>query len=60
MEKLIEVKAHKVVQICDECGEELVFTGEVLLSDPAKYVHQCPKCCNIRWFPKSYPCIEYR
>jgi ssDNA-binding Zn-finger/Zn-ribbon topoisomerase 1 len=60
MEKLIEVKAHKVVQICDECGEELVFTGEVLLSYPEKYVHKCPKCGNIHWFPKSYPCIEYR
>ena len=60
MEKLVEVKACKVVQICDECGEELVFTGDVLLSDPAHYVHRCPKCCNTKWFPKSYPCIEYR
>lgn len=60
MEKLIEVKAHKVVQICDECGEELVFTGDALLSNPERYVHRCPKCGNTYYFFKSYPCIEYR
>jgi NADH pyrophosphatase NudC (nudix superfamily) len=60
MEKLVEAKAYKVMQFCDECGEELVFTGDVLTSNPAKYVHQCPKCGNTHWFPKSYPCIEYR
>jgi DNA-directed RNA polymerase subunit M/transcription elongation factor TFIIS len=48
------------MQFCDECGEELVFTGDVLLTDPAKYVHKCNKCGNIEWFSKSYPCIEYR
>lgn len=44
MQKMVEVTAYKVMQFCDECGEELVFTGEVLTSNPAKYVHRCPKC----------------
>jgi hypothetical protein len=23
-------------------------------------VHKCNKCGNTEWFPKSYPCIEYK
>lgn len=60
MEKLVEAKVYKVMQFCDKCGEELVFTGEVLTSNPAKYVHRCPKCSNTEWLSTSYPCIEYR
>lgn len=60
MEKQIEVKTYEVHQYCDKCGEELTFTSEVLLSYPEKYVHKCEKCGNTEWFPKSYPCIEYK
>lgn len=55
-----EVKTIKVRQYCDKCGGELIFTGEVLLSYPEKYVHKCEKCGHTEWFPKSYPCIEYK
>lgn len=60
MEKQTEVKSYEVHQYCDKCGEELTFTGEVLLSNPAKYVHICEKCKNYEWLPKKYPCIEYK
>lgn len=50
MEKLVEAKAYKVMQFCDECGEELVFTGDALLSNPERYVHRCPKCGNTHYF----------
>lgn len=60
MEKQTEVKSYEVHQYCDKCGEELTFTGEVLLSNPEKYVHKCNKCGNTEWFSKSYPCIEYK
>lgn len=60
MIKETEVKTIEVHQYCDKCGEELTFTGEVLLSYPEKYVHKCNKCGNTEWFPKSYPCIEYK
>lgn len=56
----IEVKTIEVRQYCDKCGGELVFTGEVLLTNPEKYVHKCDKCGHTEWFPKSYPCIEYK
>ena len=60
MEKQTEVKSYEVHQYCDKCGEELIFTGEVLLSNPGKYVHKCNKCGNVEWLPKKYPCIEYK
>ena len=60
MEKQIEMKSFEIHQYCDKCGEELTFTGEVLLSYPEKYVHKCNKCGNTEWYSKSYPCIEYK
>lgn len=60
MEKQTEVKSYEVHQYCDKCGEELTFTGEILLSNPEKYVHICEKCKNYEWLPKKYPCIEYK
>ena len=60
MKNETEVKTIEVRQYCDKCGEELTFTGEVLLSYPEKYVHRCEKCGHTEWFPKSYPCIEYK
>lgn len=56
----IKIKHFDVKQYCDKCGEELKFTGEVLLSNPAKYVHKCEKCGNAEWLDKKYPCIEER
>lgn len=60
MVKETELKSFEVRQYCDKCGEELTFTGEVLLTNPEKYVHKCNKCGNTEWFYKSYPCIEYK
>lgn len=56
----IKIKHFEVKQYCDKCGEELKFTGEVLLSNPEKYVHKCEKCGNTEWLDKKYPCIEER
>jgi hypothetical protein len=44
---------------CDKCNTELKFTGEVLLSNPEKYVHICSNCNKTEWLDKSYPCIVY-
>ncbi len=56
----IKIKHFELNQYCDACGEELEFTGEVLLSNPPKYVHKCEKCGNTVWLDKKYPCIEER
>ena len=60
MEKQIEMKSFEIHKYCDKCGTELKFTGEILLSNPEKYVHICEKCKNYEWLPKKYPCIEYK
>ena len=60
MKKETEVKAFEVKQYCDACGDELTFTGEVLLSNPPKYVHICDKCGKKFTFSQSYPCIEHK
>ena len=60
MKKETEVKPFEVKQYCELCGEELTFTGEVLLSNPPKYVHKCDKCGKQFTFSQSYPSIEYK
>lgn len=44
---------------CDKCKTEVEFTGNVLMSNPAKYVHKCPNCNEEIWLEQSYPCIVY-
>ena len=44
---------------CDKCKTEVEFTGEVLMSNPEKYVHRCPNCNETIWLEQSYPCIVY-
>lgn len=31
MEKLVEVKAYKIMQFCNECGEELFFLKNMFI-----------------------------
>lgn len=39
------VHVYKIDYICDECGEGYMrSTGQVLLSKPAQYPHQCTNC----------------
>lgn len=44
---------------CDECGTEVEPTGQILTSDPPKFIHKCPKCNKEVWLDHSYPCIVY-
>jgi DNA-directed RNA polymerase subunit RPC12/RpoP len=45
--------------LCDECRTEVEPTGQILTSNPAKFVHKCPKCNKEIWLDHSYPCIVY-
>jgi DNA-directed RNA polymerase subunit RPC12/RpoP len=57
------VKKYKIpVELhyhCDKCKTEVEFTGIVLTSNPAHYVHRCPNCNEEIWLDQSYPCIVY-
>lgn len=60
MKRETEVKAFEVKQYCDNCGEELTFSGQTLLCNPPEYLHICNKCGKSFTFSKSYPHIEYK
>lgn len=44
---------------CEDCGEELEFTGIVYPTYPARFVHICPKCNKEDSFYDKYPRIVY-
>lgn len=59
MIKSKEVKVYQDKLYCPVCEHEMIATGVVLLSYPAQYEHECPKCKKILITGKSYPCIRY-
>jgi len=59
LKKEVLVKTFKSNYYCDECfDEEIKYTGEMLMSYPPLYVHQCPKCKKRYNLRKNYPVIE--
>jgi predicted RNA-binding Zn-ribbon protein involved in translation (DUF1610 family) len=55
-----EVKAFMLSMSCPKCGEEMVYQGVLLPSNPPWYEHMCNKCgmqVNLR---KKYPCIVHK
>lgn len=60
MLKSTEVKVFVERLYCDECGEEMVFSGMVLCSYPPKYPHECPKCGFKTTMEEQYPKIQYK
>lgn len=54
-----EVKVYQDRLYCDECGEEMEFTGMCLTSYPPKYPHMCPKCEKRVIMTEIYPIIRY-
>lgn len=43
-----------------ECGTEVVFTGEVLTSNPLQYVHLCRKCDERVTLAHKFPRLNYK
>lgn len=59
MIKSKEVKIYQDKLYCDECGEEMEFTGMALATYPMQYPHKCPKCDNRMTMLDIYPKIRY-
>lgn len=59
MEKKEEVKVVEVRFFCDQCDNEVVFTGRIQPISPPNYIHACKKCSKQFIFKKAYPSIEY-
>lgn len=60
MIKSIEVKVYQDRLYCDECGEEMQFTGMALATYPMQYPHECQKCGNRMTKNDIYPKIRYK
>ena len=54
-----EVKVYRDSLYCEECGEEMKFTGMALASYPLQYPHVCPKCQKRVIMTEIYPTIRY-
>ena len=55
-EMVAESKVLQVFMICDKCGKgEMRPTGNVLMTNPLMYSHECIVCGNIENFPYHYP-----
>ena len=57
--KQFKVETYIERAYCDECDEELEFTGRVYPMYPERYVHICPKCNKEDSFYNKYPRIVY-
>ena len=59
MENKREIKVYEVKYCCDECGNEVEFTGTATIHNPTQFEHIC-KCGQTLWLDKQYPIIEYK
>lgn len=59
MIKKQEIKTFVETLICDKCGEQMVFTGEGLLTYPPKFPHICMGCQNKTVEEKIYPSTSH-
>lgn len=55
-----EVAAYREDLWCDDCTEIMRYTGERLLTNPPKHVHECPKCKKRIGARVSYPRIIHK
>ena len=53
-----EVKTFEVNYIHDKCGEPMMPTGQVLMSNPPQFPHIC-RCGHTATFPFTYPRTVY-
>lgn len=61
MERKFTVKPVGVKYICDSCGEgEMIYTGDIIFSDPPKFKHTCSNCDINQNYSEKYPLVRYQ
>ena len=60
MIKEVEVKTYINRLYCDDCGEEMVSTGELMFSLPLQLKYRCPKCGREECMTDAYPKTVYK
>lgn len=60
METEVEVKTILVDYVCDDCGKQVKYIdGNMILTDPPKFKHNCIECGKEYVFNHKYPTIKY-
>lgn len=59
-EILTEVKTYRVTYDCDECGDEVVYSGTYNPTSPPKCHHKCQGCGKKYVFLTMYPNTIYK
>ena len=54
-----EVRTFVLNLLCDDCGGQMVFKGDGLLTYPPKFTHICMECGKEVITDKVYPTTEY-
>lgn len=53
---LVKVKNVLVDRLlCDDCGAEMQWGGQIYTTYPPQYPYTCPKCGNQQSVDKTYP-----
>ena len=60
MEIYHEVKVFEVKMQCEKCNGEMEQSGNILLTNPPLYPHNCNKCGYAENYRIQYPNIAYK
>lgn len=58
-ENLKIVKINKVTKDLCDCGGEMLPTGNILMSNPPKFPHECEKCGKSVSLLERYPTVRW-
>jgi hypothetical protein len=57
-EERFELKPYGVRYLCD-CNGEMIPTGQMLMSDPPKFPHECRECGKAINLIEKYPIVRW-
>jgi hypothetical protein len=57
-EQRYELKPFGVRYVC-KCGNEMEYTGQMLMSDPPQFVHLCNECNSKENLREKYPTVRW-
>ena len=57
-EERFEMKPYGVRYLCD-CDGEMLPTGNILISNPPKFPHECEKCGKSVSLLERYPTVRW-
>ena len=57
-EERFELQPYGVRYICD-CGDEMLPTGTMLMTDPPKFPHKCQSCDSTITLNEKYPTVKW-